>query len=136
MSSIGAIAILHGPGLAPAKPQPGAKRRPCTWAITARMQAATVDALERLARVNGCHRGDIVRTAVVEFLEKHTNADSEHAHNDTTSIPSLSQPRLASPYTGSGGSDQSALKASVTRQNQRKQQGNSGERLIDKASSR
>lgn len=127
------VQVLHGPSLAPAKQVLGLKRRPCTWAITARMQPKTVDDLERLARQNGCTRGDIVRTAVAEFLEKHADTTAAHTVTDPTPPQNVPQPRLATPYRGSGGSDQATLKASATRQEARKQQGKQGERLMDKS---
>jgi hypothetical protein len=125
--------ILHGPGLRSARPSPGIKRQPCTWTISARMQPQAVDAIERLARQNGCLKGDIVRTALVEFLAKYEPATTVDTVTDPTPTQNVPQPRLSSPYTGSGGSDQNAIRASANRSEQRKATRMQGERLVDKS---
>lgn len=78
------VQVLHGPRLSPFKAPLGEKRRPCTWSITARLQAPMVDACETLARKFGCNRGDIIRTALTEFLAKHADALTEHTGNALT----------------------------------------------------
>jgi hypothetical protein len=67
--------ILYGPRLSPFKAPLGEKRRPCTWTLSARFQAPQVDAVEALARKKDCKPGDIIRTAVTEFLSKYSPTD-------------------------------------------------------------
>jgi len=125
--------ILHGPGLAAVRPPNGIKQRPCTWTLGARVQANTVDAVERLARLKGCKPGDILRTALAEFLQKYALTEPVSHLTDQTPSQTITQPRTAKPYTGSGGSDQLNINAARTRQNARKANGQQGERLIDKS---
>lgn len=78
------IQILHGPRLSPFKAPLGEKRRPCTWTMSARFQAPQVDAVEALARKKGCKPGDIIRTAVTEFLAKYSPAPDADNGNALT----------------------------------------------------
>lgn len=130
------VQILHGPGLRAVRPSPGIKRQPCTWTISARMQPLEVDAIERLARLHNCKKGDIIRTAVVQFLSQNAPAPTVDTLQDQVPPPAALQPRTAKPYTGNGGSDQNTIRASQASTAARKANGNVGERLVDKATAR
>lgn len=127
------VQILHGPELSPEKPKPGTKRRPCTWQASVRFQGAIMDKIDRIASQNHCSVADVLRSAVYAFLQEIPVPANETALSDATAPQRLTQPRTATPYTGSGGSDQNALRASANRSQQRKANSMQGERLIDKS---
>lgn len=82
------LRIFHGPRMAEFKPPNGEKRRPTTWSLGFRAQAPMVDAIELLAKKNGCGVADILRTATAEFLAKYAPAEGDNigdrltAHGD------------------------------------------------------
>lgn len=132
----GPLTILHGPDLAPEKPKPGTKRRPCTWQASVRFQGAIMDKIDRIARQNHCSVADVLRSAVYAFLQEIPVPANETTMLDPTAPQSITQPHTATPYAGSGGSDQNALRASANRSLQRKSTNTQGERLVDKATAR
>ncbi len=57
-----------------------------------RAQAAMVDHVEALARLNDCGVADIVRTAVHAFLQENPVTNRENIHDYTIHYQSHSQP--------------------------------------------
>ena len=121
--------ILYGPALEHAKPLPGRKRRPPTWAVSVRMSAAMTDKIELIARETDSHRADVVRTALAEYLQKYTSATVEHIDAPK---PHSIQPALHNPYHGSGKADLRALLGVNHRQAQRQREGKRDDmRMVD-----
>lgn len=89
--------ILHGPRLSLFKVPLGEKRRPPTWALSVRAIAPTVDAVEKIAKQNGCTVTDIIRTAIAEFLAKYEDTNAAHNGHPLTAHHS---PREASINAG------------------------------------
>lgn len=73
---------------------------------------------------------DVLRTAIMHFLALPENDPLlVSSIIESSAPPTIAQPRIATRYTGSGGSDQSALKAAAERQAGVKQEGG---RLMDR----
>ena len=141
--------ILHGPRLKPVRPKPGPdKTAPTTWQIGCRIAGDVYDGITRTSHRLGVAQADIIRTAVVEFLEKY---DTDYVISSATSHRAVSQPVIESPPTasaplpqpaqhdrwrGNGQSDHPAHIAVRDRQAARKKSGQAGERLVDTPHSR
>jgi hypothetical protein len=130
--------IFHGPALEETKPPLGRKYRPTTWSTSVRLPAKMLDDVEALARKYDVGRGDIVRSAIVAFLAKHTPTTADHPQtlSDTQNPPVISQPKTFPTFRGNGTSDHKAHMAAQDRNNLRRAIGQTGERVTDKSTLR
>ena len=85
--------------------------------------------VDKLVRESGGTISDVIRTALIRLF---ASTDDLKPLVDQAGAPTVSQPQLAARYTGSGGSDQTALRAAAKRQASLPADG----RLLDKAPSR
>ena len=141
--------ILHGPRLKPVRPKPGPdKKAQTTWYIACRVTGDIADEVAYRAKEANVAQSDIMRTALVEFLEKYSDHDviKSGIHHRAVSQPVIESPPTASAplpqpaqhdrWRGNGQSDHPAHIAVKDRQAARKKNGQAGERLIDTPHSR
>ena len=141
--------ILHGPRLKPVRPKPGPDRTaPRTWIIAAHVNGDMADAISVWAAKMGTTQSDIIRTAILEFMQKyvledvldgatsHRAAPQPVIESPPTASASLPQPAQHDRWRGNGQSDHPAHMAVRDRQAARKKSGQAGERLVDTPHSR
>ena len=132
------VQILHGLKLA-AEPPKRITSRKTAWTVSFRASDAIIDELDKICRGLNASRGDVLRTAAVEFIEKCTAMgviDKPHSLAPASAPPSPVQPQMHDAYRGNGRSDFTATQAVNERQASRKHAGKQGERLVDKTPSR
>ena len=127
------IELLHGPHLKPVKTR-GKPSGPSSWRHSTRFNTAMIDQIDRLAAQTGLSRGDIVRNAVLYFVNamaSATHADIDISASDDPSPISAPAPALADQWRGSGRQDVPNARRVNAANRQRKVDGKQGERLKD-----
>lgn len=124
-----AIPILYSPAMLPGKPAKQPKKSRARFTYGAALNPEMATKVDKLVAQSGGTISDVIRTALIRLF---ASTDDLNPLIDPAGASAVSQPQLAARYTGSGGSDQTALRAAAKRQASLPAEG----RLVDKAPSR